>query len=168
VGDTQLEVHTAAIRVLSKWQTMDAAPVLLDLAKQAKNPNDKTLCLRGYLSLASQSDQPAGRRLAMCREAADLIERNDEKKLMLGALGKIISPDALPMITPYLEDPYTRAEAGTAIVTISEKLLKSRAAARHAAKLIGPLEKVVQANPAGGLAKRAKGFLDQAKQKAKK
>jgi len=168
VGDNQPEVHIAAIRVLSNWQTLDAAPVLLDLAKQAKNTNDKTLCLRGYLSLASQQNQPADRRLAMCRDAADLIQRNDEKKLMLGALGKILSPAALPMITPYLEDPYTRAEAGTAIVTISEKLLKGRNAARHAAKLIGPLEKVIEANPQGGLAKRAKGFLDQAKQKAKK
>jgi len=168
VGDSQPKVHTAAIRVLSKWQTLDAASVLLDLAKQAKNTNDKTLCLRGYLSLATNLNMPNGRRLAMCRDAADLIQRNDEKKLMLGALGKIISPDALPMITPYLEDRYTRAEAGTAIVTISEKLLKNRNASRHAAKLISPLEKVVQANPEGGLAQRAKGFLDQAKQKAKK
>jgi HEAT repeat protein len=167
VDDPQADVHTAAIRVLSKWKTLDAARVLLDLAKQAKNTNDKTLCLRGYLSLASQQNQPASRRLAMCREAADLIQRNDEKKMMLGALGKIVSPEALPMITPYLNDQYTRTEAGTAIVTISEKLLKDRNAARHAAKLIGPLEKVIEANPEGGLAQRAKGFLKQAKQKAK-
>jgi len=168
VDDPQRDVHTAAIRVLSKWQTLEAAPVLLRLAKTAKTTNDKTLCLRGYLALASQQNHPASRRLAMCRQAVDLIQRNDEKKLMLGALGKIISSDALPMITPYLEDPYTRAEAGTAIVTISEKLLKDRNAARHAAKLIEPLQKVIEANPEGGLAKRAKGFLRQAKQKAKK
>ena len=69
------------------------------------------------------------------------------------------------MITPYLNDPYTRAEAGTAIVTISEKLLKDRNAARHAPKLIEPLQKVIEANPEGGLAQRAKGFLNQAKSK---
>ncbi len=167
VGDSQPEVHTAAIRVLSTWQTREAAPVLLELAKTAKTTNDKTLCLRGYLHLATNLKMPNGRRLAMCRDATDLIQRNDEKRLMLGALGKIISPDALPMITPYLEDRYTRAEAGTAIVTISEKLLKDRNASRFAAKLIEPLEKVVQANPEGGLAQRAKSFLNQAKQKAK-
>ncbi len=167
VDDSNAQVHATAIRALGSWKTADAAPDLLALARTARNPNDKTLCLRGYLGLASRTDIPGGERLSMCREAAGLVQRDAEKKLLLGALGGINSPASLTLIMPYLDEPATRAEAGTATVAIAERLLKGRDASKIAAKLIEPLEKTAQVTTNAALAQRAKGLLRQAQNKAK-
>ncbi len=168
VDDSSAEVHVAAIRALSTWKAADAAPILLTLAEAAGNPSDKTLCLRGYLSFAARGDVPPGERLSMCRKAGRLIERDDEKRLLLGALGSINSPGALALIMPYLDDPAIRAEACTATVAIAETLLKKRDNSKIAAKLVKPLEKVVQVTTDASLAKRAKALLRQARKRARK
>ena len=166
VDDPSPEVHVAAIRALCAWKTADAAPDLLALAKTADNPSEKTLCLRGYLGLAAHPDLPTGRRLSMCRQAAGLIERDDEKKLLLGALGSIDSPDALAMIMPYLDDAGTRPEACTATVAIAERLLKQRDDSKLAPDLIKALEKVAEVTTDADVSRRAKALLRKAQRRA--
>ena len=161
------EVRVAAIRALSTWKDADAAPILLTLAEKSSNPNDKTLCLRGCLGFAARGDLPAGERLSMCRKASRLIERDDEKRLLLGALGSINSPGALALIMPYLDDPAVRAEACTATVAIAGELLKRRDSSKIAAKLVQPLEKVAQVSTNAELARRAKTLLRQAQKRAR-
>jgi HEAT repeat protein len=168
VGDSNPQVHAAAIRALSSWKDADAAPILLRLAKKVSSPSDKALCLRGYLGYAARPDLPTNQRLSMCQQAVELIERTDEKKLLLGALGSIESPKALELIVPHLNDPEARQEAGMAVVTVAEKLLKRRNASKFAPELIEPLEKVVQATGNNDLSRRAKRLLRQAKSKAGK
>jgi HEAT repeat protein len=167
VDDQRAEVHVAAIRALGTWKTADAAPILLALAEAADNPNDKTLCLRGYLGFAARGDVPPGQRLSMCRQARDLIERDDEKRLLLGALGSINSPGALSLIMPYLDDRAIRAEACTATIAIAENLLRRRDSSKLASKLIKPLEKVAQVSTNADLARRAKSLLRQAQKMAR-
>jgi HEAT repeat protein len=167
VDDRRAEVHVAAMRALGTWKTADAAPILLALAKAADNPNDKTLCLRGYLGFAARGDVPPGQRLSMCRQAAGLIERDDEKQLLLGALGGINSPDALALIMPYLDEPSVRAEACTATVAVAENLLKRSDNSKVAAKLVQPLEKVAQVSTNADLTRRAKTLLRQARKRAR-
>ncbi|MHC4641107.1 MAG: HEAT repeat domain-containing protein [Planctomycetota bacterium] len=163
VDDSNAEVHREAIRALGSWKSADAAPHLLELAKKATNRNDKTLCLRGYLGLASGGDLPAGQRLSMCREVEGLLERDDEKRLLLGALGSINTPSAVAMIVPYLDSSGTREEASAAIVGIAERLLKGRGAARVASRLVKPLEKVAQVTTNANVSRKAKDLLKQAK-----
>lgn len=167
VDDSDADVHGAAIRALGAWKSVDAAGHLLELAKKATSQNDKTLCLRGYLSLASRPDVPAGQRLSMCREAEGLLERDDEKRLLLGALGNIDSADVVAMIVPYLDSSGTREEAGAALVSVADKLLQGSDASKVASKLIEPLEKVSQVTTNNDLARRAKRLLKQAKEKAR-
>jgi len=168
VGDSNPQVHAAAIRALSSWKDADAAPILLRLAKKVSSPSDKALCLRGYLGYAARPDLPANERLSMCQQAVELIERNDEKKLLLGALGSIESPKALDLIVPHLNEPEVRQEAGMAVVTVAEKLLKRRNASKFPPQLIEPLEKVVKVTGNDDLSRRAKRLLRQAKSKAGK
>ena len=167
VDDSNADVHRAAIRALGSWKSADAAPHLLALVKKATNQNDKTLCLRGYLGLASGGDLPGGQRLSMCREAEGLLERDEEKKLLLGALGSINSPGAVAMIVLYLDASGTREEASAAIVGIAERLLKGRGAPKVASKLIKPLEKVAEVTTNAGVSRKAKDLLKQAQSKAK-
>lgn len=166
VNDPNAEVHAAAIRVLGGWSTPDAATDLLELAKAASNPTDKMICLRGYLALAGHADLPTDQRLAMCRQAASLVQKDDEKKLLLAALGGISSVESLDMMKPYLDDPATKEEASTGVVNVSEKLLQGGDAAKVAPKLIEPLDKAAQSTSSADLTARAKKLLDQAKAKA--
>jgi HEAT repeat protein len=166
VNDPNAEVHAAAIRVLGGWSTADAAPDLLELAKAASNLTDKMICLRGYLALAGHADLPTDQRLTMCRQAASLVQKDEEKKLLLAALGSISSVEALDLIRPYLDDQATKEEASTGVVDISDKLLQGADAAKAAPKLIEPLDKASQVTSSAELTARAKKLLEQAKAKA--
>jgi HEAT repeat protein len=163
VKDADAEVRATAIRVLGAWKTADSAPDLLALAQTADNPTDKMLCLRSYLGLAANTDLPADQRLTMCRQVAGLVQKPEEKKLLLAALGSIQSPDALALIQPYLDDATIREEAASAGVTIADKLLKGTDASKIAGKLIEPLQKIVDANAGDDLTKRAQALLQKAK-----
>jgi HEAT repeat protein len=166
VKDPNTEVHAAAIRALGGWNTADAAPDLLELAKSAGTATDKMICLRGYLRLAGLTDLPVDKRLAMCRQAAALAQKDDEKKLLLAALSSIPSVETLDLITPYLEEAATKAEAATAAVDVADKLLKDKDAAKLAPRLAEVLDKVAGSTDNADLAKRAKELRDQAKSKA--
>jgi HEAT repeat protein len=166
VDDSNAEVHGAAVRALTSWKTVDAAPVVLVLAKTATSPTDKMLCLRSYLDWASQTDLPADRRLSMCQQAGSLIQQPEEKKLLLRALGTIKTTDSLALVAPYLDDAATREEASAATVATSEAILKGADAAQLAPKLIDPLKKAAEVTSDANLAKRAKALLEQAQSKA--
>lgn len=168
VDDSNPDVHGAALRALGAWKTADAGPELLALAREGKNTTDQTLALRGYLALAANSDVPADQRLQMCREAAGLAKSNEEKKLLLAALGGIDSPESVSLIVPFLADDAVKDEAAAAVATIAEKMLKGQKAAEAAPRLIPSLEKVAQASVNEELSKRAKALLQQAQKKAAK
>jgi len=165
VKDPDAQVRSAAIRALGAWRNADAAPDLLALAKSADNPNDKTLCLRGYLGLAARSDLPADQRLSMCKQAGELIQRDEEKKLLLSTLGRIDSLDAISLVMPYLDDQANRQEACMACLSIVEGMLKGPDGSKLAPKLVEPLEKVAQVAPNADLAQRTKGLLRQVKKR---
>jgi HEAT repeat protein len=156
------DVRSAAIRALSTWKSADAAPDLLTLAKEAKDPSDRTLALRGYLTLAGRGDIPADERLAMVGQVTSLVQRDDDKKLLLGTLSGIGSPEAAKLIAPYLDDTAVRQEAAVAVVTVAERFLRGRGP-KDATALIEPLEKVTQITNDENLLKRAKTALQRAK-----
>ncbi len=166
VADPSVEVHAAAIRALGSWNTADAAPDLLELAKTAGSPTDKMICLRGYLRLAGQTELAVDKRLAMCREAAALAQKDDEKKLLLAALGGIPSVEALDLVTPCLDEAGVKEEAAAAVADISAKVLKDKDAAKQSSRLVEPLDKAAQAADSADLVKRAKELRDQAQSKA--
>jgi len=166
VADPATEVRASAIRALGAWNGPEAAPDLLELARSAPDATDRMLSLRSFLGLAAQSELKPNDRLAMCRQAAALVQKDDEKKLLLAALGNITAPESIKLIQPYLDDEAVRQEAGTACVTVSEKILKSKEAAKDASQLLEPLQKVAESSGNAGLARRARGLLDQARQKA--
>ncbi len=164
-GDANTEVKGAALRVLAGWKTQAAAPALLELAMAASDPTDKLVCLRGYFGWAGNADLPADQRLKMCQEAVPVVKSPDEKKLLLGALGNLKTIEAVPVVTPYLEDDATKEEASAAIVSIAADLLKGDQPTPAAARLVEPLQKAVQATTNEDLVKRAKDQLQRAQAK---
>ncbi|NIS56496.1 MAG: hypothetical protein GTO07_08045 [Pseudomonas stutzeri] len=163
VKSDDAEVRSAAVRALGTWKTVDAGPHLLALARETTDRTERTLFLRGYLNLAVRGELSMEQRVEMCRQAAGMIQRDDEKKLLLGTLSNIRSPATVALIVPYLDDPGIRQEAAMAVVTIAERAFRGRGAARRVSELIAPLEKVVETTSNDDLAKRAKALLRQAR-----
>ncbi|MBM3858968.1 MAG: hypothetical protein FJ395_04875 [Verrucomicrobia bacterium] len=125
VTDNDAEVKRAAVRALATWKDTEAAPDLLGFAKSLPDATDKLLCLRGAITLAANPSLPAEERLKVCKSAEALIERPEEKKLLLGTLGGVAHPDALAMVLPYLDNAATKAEAGLAAVSIGQKIMRT-------------------------------------------
>jgi len=153
------DMQDAATRVLGGWMSPDAAPVLLDLAKTG-NDKYKIRCLRGYIRIVRQFGLPDDQRLAMCRQAMDVATRDDERRLVLDASTRVLSPAAMNMIVPHLDDPGLKEAASTAAVAIAEKIVNDQPEAVAKA-----MEKASQATNNDELAKRAKSLMNRAKRK---
>lgn len=164
--DGNAEVRAEAVRALSSWKTADAGPALAELAKTAASDGDKTLALRGYLGLAGNPDLPAEQRFKMCQDAGSLIQRPEEKRLLLAALGSVATPEALKLVVPHLDDPAIREEASAAVVGIADRLLRGQGPSPAAAGLIEPLGKVAQVSGNADLVRRAKELAERAKNRA--
>ena len=103
----------------------------------------------------------------MCRQAAGLIARDEEKRLLLGTLGNIESPEAVELIVPYVDDAGSPAGGGAGRRDGGrESCFVDAAPRRSPRKLIPSLEKVAQAASDEKLANRAKAVLQQAQNKA--
>jgi hypothetical protein len=103
-----------AVRLLSDWPSLDAAPALLELTRTATG-NERALALRGYLRFAASAETPEATRLEMCREAAALVQSDQEKKQLISALGALKSPEARKLLEPWVNDPAVKDEAEKAM-----------------------------------------------------
>jgi HEAT repeat protein len=158
MNDSNAQVSDAATRVLCSWKTADAAPDLLELAKNSQSESRKTAALRGYINLVRDDRLPTEARIAMCRQAANLIQRDEEKKLLLGALSTIPSIDALSMAMSHLDEPATRDEASFAAVAISEKIVE-----QNPGQVADALQKVLKVTDNRNVRNRARQILNKAK-----
>ncbi len=154
-------VKATALRLLGEWRSAELAPALLRLAAASADAHRRLLCLRAYLRWAGRPTLSDEDRLFMCRMAAPLVGRPEETKLLLSTLGRLATPDALPLATPHLDDPATRREAASAILAIAGKL-----SGGADATLVQALRKVVQSGAGADLASRAQALL--AKRQARK
>lgn len=161
VNDADAEVHATAIRALSGWKGADAAPDLLVLAKTSPDPAHRIAALRGYIGLVRDESLSTEKKLAMCKEAAALIQRDEEKKLLLGVLGEVPAVEALSMAMAHLDNPATKDEAAFAAVAIAEKIVQQKPS-----EVADALVKVMQATDNKDVARRAKAILNKARKAA--
>lgn len=163
--DPNPQVRATALRALGSWNSPAAAPQLFEIAKASSNPSERLLALRGFLGLAKLGDVPEQKRLEMCREVSSMVDKPEEKRLLLAALGDLNSPGALEIAVPYLDDATAKEEAATAAVGIAERILRRDDAASSAPKIVEGMSKVVAVTSNQDLAKRAAKLAEQAKSK---
>lgn len=149
-----------ATRVLGQWSSPDAAPALLNLARTSSQSKFRIRALRGAIRILRQMDLPPDSRLAMCREAMELGDRDEERVLVLEALGRVPSREALNLVVRYLDKAELKAAAGSAVVSIGEKIVFDEPAAVAEA-----MQQVVQRIATGELARRAQELQVRAKTK---
>jgi HEAT repeat protein len=124
--DANVETRDAAVRVLGKWRTPDAAGPLLEVARKSSDAKLRVRALRGYIRIIRQLDLPNHQKLAMCREAMASAERDEERVLALGALGRVRTVDALTLAATHLNTPPLKEAACLACLAISEKIVATQ------------------------------------------
>lgn len=116
------EMQDTSSRLLGKWNSVEAAPVLLDLAKNAPTEKYQVRALRGYIGLARKFSMPEGQRVAMCQSAIDATERLAERKLVLEVLQIHPSVEALNLATAVMRLPELKKDATHATLVIAQKI----------------------------------------------
>jgi HEAT repeat protein len=119
-NDSQLQ--DVSSRLLGVWMTIDAAPVLLDLAKTAPSEKYKVRALRGYIRITRQFIIPIQKRAEMCQKAFEASQRTAEKNLVLDVLKRYPSLKTLKLAISALQDPELNEKATQTTLVIAEKL----------------------------------------------
>ena len=94
-ADIDAKVKDTAMHVLCDWPTPDALPLIVDVAKAPPSDTVKILALRGLARLVPESDLPNAKKAETLKDAMALADRNEERQLVLSALGNVPTVDAL-------------------------------------------------------------------------
>jgi hypothetical protein len=137
VKGSDAELQDTGSRLLGEWMTLDAAPVLLDLAKNLSSDKYQVRALRGYIRLARQFIMPDQQRAEMCQNALEASNRPAEQKLVLAVLERYPNADTLKVAVKATEVPALKADAARVTVVISEKLGAKSADAQELLTKIG-------------------------------
>jgi hypothetical protein len=121
-GDESLA--DAATRLLGKWMTADAAPVLLDLAAAPIGGKYQTRAIRGYIRIARQFALADAERAEMCTKALAAAKDAADRKSVLEILPRYPSPAMLAVAEQATKLPGLEAEAKAAADAIRAKLPK--------------------------------------------
>ncbi len=109
------DVAEAALRSLAAWDDPEALDALLKLATHLPDRLHRVLALRGYIRLLGlPGERHPLESLAMYETAMAVAERVDERRMVLGGVGRVPHPDALSFTTRYLETDALDAEARAA------------------------------------------------------
>jgi HEAT repeat protein len=127
VRDKDEAIQDEAVRTLSTWPNnwpgdAAAAEVLLTLVKSDTKMSHQVLGLRGYLQYV-QSDQKLGdsEKVTKISELLPLVQRPEEKRLAIAALGTIPAAGSLELLTTLAAEPAVTEEACSALVNLASK-----------------------------------------------
>jgi len=149
LADPDEDVADAAVRALSQWDDLSVLDELRALARSSPNEAHRVLVLRGGVRLLRlPSDRPPETTLDLLQEALSLAARDEEKKLVLSALGDVPHADALRVLQSYLAQESLRDEAAVALATLARRL-----AAEHRDLALAALQEV-RAAPVGDAARQ--------------
>lgn len=116
------ELQDASSRLLGEWMTIDAAPVLLDLAKTGGSNKYQGRELRGYIRITRQFIMPESQRAEMCRSALAACRQPAEQKLVLEVLKRYPTPETLKLAVAVMQTPELKTEAAETALAIAKKL----------------------------------------------
>lgn len=133
-GDTALQTLATAAksedpglqdtgsRLLGTWNSLAAAPVLLDLAKNGPEEKYRIRALRGYIGLARKFSMSHQERAQMCQNGFDATQRDAERRLVLEVLKIHPSPAGLKIATNAIKIPSLKEDATLAAAEIAKKI----------------------------------------------
>jgi HEAT repeat protein len=123
--DREADVVDAAVRAMAAWPTGAAREDLMALARDLRDETHRLLAIRGLIrTIGLDTYRDARAAVADLRLAAGFAWRSDERKLVLGVLGRFPCVEALDLARSFLQDPSVKAEAQAAIDRITPRLPK--------------------------------------------
>jgi len=161
--DDDPAVADAAVRTLATWGDPAPADELLKIARGAARPAHRILALRGYVRMAGMGRPSPTKLVAALKRAAQLAQRPEEKKLIIGALAGVGHLDALKLAANYLDEKAVSREAASAAMKIIGRVAK-----KHPSASVEVLEKIVKTTTDKRLKKQASEALKKLKPKAGK
>jgi len=123
LGDPDATVADAAVRALAEWPTITARDDILDVARTSQILSHRVLAVRAYVRLVGLEPNraPEGAAADLLKVLA-LAPRTEEKKLVLGMLGRFPCVTSLKTAESLLSDPAVTAEAKLAADRIRQAL----------------------------------------------
>jgi len=121
-GETNPQLQDTATRVLGRWMSADAAPVLLELARSTPENKFQKRALRGYIRILRQFDFSDHERAAMCRHALELANRDAEKTLVFKVLQRYPSRATIEVAVQAANAAETNTDAVETALMIAHKI----------------------------------------------
>lgn len=121
-ADSDADIQDAGSKLLGEWMSLDAAPVLANLAKTSREAKIQTRAVRAYIRLLRQFPMPDEQRAEMCRTAMAISKRDAEKKLVLEALERYPSLENLQLACATAKSATLKDDAKKAALGIAKKL----------------------------------------------
>ena len=119
-ADGNSEVHDGALALLADWPSEEPIDLLLNAAKNGASARTRAIGLRGYLKMIGANEQRTPEKtLELLHKVAPLVTRPEDKRLILSAVSKVHSIDALRFAADYLKQEAVREEAESAVVEIA-------------------------------------------------
>lgn len=114
--DAEPAIRDTAIRALADWPRISVLEPLAELMRSDSDNTHRVIAARGLLRLlAADNDIDGDTKLAYCREALEIAETVDEKRIILGAFAQMQVIDALELIEPLTSVPELRDDANFAM-----------------------------------------------------
>jgi HEAT repeat protein len=122
IHDPNADILDAAVRSLARTTDPEAMPALLEIARDSKDEKHPALALLAYLRLLEAQKLPEDDKVKANAAAMPLARRPEDRRAIMGGIGKIGTPGALETAAKYLDDAATSEESSTAVVAIAQKL----------------------------------------------
>jgi HEAT repeat protein len=125
VEDKEVTVQDEAVRTLSTWpnnwpEDSGVAEPLLALAKSGSKPSYQVLAMRGYLQYVQGNKQlKDDEKVSKVTDVLPLINRPEEKRLAIAAIGGVPTPGALELLVAFAAEPAVAEDACSAIVKLA-------------------------------------------------
>jgi hypothetical protein len=113
-------LSAAAVRAFCNWPSAQYADALWDLAVKSESPAYRSQALRAYARVVTlPSDRPAGKTLAMLKNAMQLADSSDNKTLVLSRAAAVRTLETVDWAATYLDDPHLAQTACEVIVKLA-------------------------------------------------
>lgn len=119
--DNDESIRDTAIRALATCVNTDALDTLMQISSTSANDTHRILALRGYIRLLGVDNKMSQKAKAgMYANAMSKVAGDDDKKLVLAGLANVSHPDALELITGYMDNPSVKNEAIYAALKVAQ------------------------------------------------
>ena len=99
----------------------------LSLAQTSTNAAHQVLALRGYVRLVQiPTNRPPAETARMLAQGLAAAKRPEEKKIVIAAAQRVITPESLALVKTLISDPVVAAEAKAAVTALERGLMYRR------------------------------------------